>query len=163
MTQPVDGRSVTWVAEAIGWWQSSYRWSLRGHTPSPQLLADLLWSGVAAHTVVSDESGRPVALLQLYDLDLHNGVGALGLLVAPHPVPGLEGAIADFIERCFHDFPMRKVTVELVEDEFDDVAALGPNVRCAGVLRHHERRSEDEYANVRLYEIWPTSAGSAHS
>jgi hypothetical protein len=142
-----------WIAEVVTGWPCSHRWSLRGQTPSPQLLGHLLWNGVLKQYVIAEGSGAQ-GLVQLYDGDLHNGVGHLGLLLRPGEPERHRPVIEAFVEECFRDFPLRKICVEVVADDGIEPTTVGSDLRLAGRLADHERRTEDTFADLLLYELW---------
>ena len=152
--ETVKPANSSWIWEAVGQWQSSYRWSLRGHTPSPAILEQLLWTRVAMQMSWRRDDGSPAGLLQIYDANLDSGVAFLGFMFDPTLAAEFGRALEAFLNKGFRDFPLRKVCTEVFSDEFDEVSFLGPGVRTAGRLTDHERRNDDSYADLVLYEIW---------
>lgn len=149
--RPAD---VEWVARAIDSWDCSSRWSLRGQTPSPEQMQRLLWDQVYLQKALRTDAGAAAGLLQLVDLDLHDGIGRLGLLLDRARMTSLAPGVEDFLRLSFRNFPLRKICVVAPCDAFDAPGWFGPQLRCVGTFAAHERRGRDTYADVAIHEIW---------
>jgi hypothetical protein len=153
----VTPQDLSWLGEAIYQWPSTYRWSTRGLTLSPDTLSRLLWDGVAVQYVITDERRIAVGLLQIHQLDLQSSFAHLSILAAPQRSTG-EDPFAPlahrFITQIFRDFPLRKLYVEVLEDEIPGtVARLGWSATEEARLRQHERRAVDEYCDLVYYTV----------
>jgi len=153
----IEPRDAEWVARAAYEWPSTHRWSLRGSSPKPEVIALLLWKGVATQQAIVDDDGRPLALLQVYDLDLHSGYAYVSALV--HPSRGedpvaIRSLAAQFIATTVNDFPLRLLYVDVTADQAaDTVTWLFPQAQCEAVLSSHERRSVGVYVDLQIYTI----------
>jgi hypothetical protein len=145
---------IDWVADAWGRWAGTARWSGPGHTPSPEMLEQLLWAGSLVQRVVTAPDGRPVAVLQVTGADLDSGNGYLELFLDPAHGTETDRAVAAFIDRVFVDFPLRKLLLDAVDGELDLPPCLDGVAVQAGCLTANERRGEGRYADRHLYEIW---------
>jgi len=143
-----------WIGAVTELWSSTQRWSLRGRTPSPFLLEKLLQEDVALQRVAWADDDRPVALLQLVDVDLDNGFGHLALLGNPKRPDEVRAALMAFLTVGFQQPQLRKVCLMAHADELDVEAFLGDVARKVGSLAGHERRGPDDYVDLLLYEIW---------
>lgn len=151
---PVVPQDVMWVSRVIDRWDCTTRWGGRGRTPSPSLLQHLLWDEVAAQRSVKGADGTPAGLLQLVDIDFHNGIGRMAALLDRDRRSDLMKPIASFVEFAFRDFPLRKICAIAADDRFDPQAYLGPGARTIGCFRAHDRRGDGIYVDVSIHEMW---------
>lgn len=145
---------IGWVDTVVDRWECSQRWSLCGQTPPMPLLWALLWDDVTVQQAVRGDGSDAVALLQLVNVDLHNGVAGLGVLADPDHVPQLQAPVTGFLARVFRDFPLRKLTFGAVAGELRVADCFGNRARRVGRFHQHQRRSGDGYADLEIYEVW---------
>lgn len=148
-----------WIDGALDLWDCSERWSMRGGAPSAELLVGLVHPGVPRQAVVWADAATPVGLVQLVDVDLHDDVGTLALLVDPDHAATNRRGIAAFVADVFDLLPLRKLYVAAHADRMDVGTYLGAAARSAGRYRDHQRRSETAFADLLLHEVWREPAG----
>jgi hypothetical protein len=159
--QPVRSVAVAppdaaWVADVVGRWHCTERWSaVWARTPSPHALTELLWQGVVCQETVmlGDE---PIGLLQVSDVDVRHGHASLDLLLDPDHADRLEGAVQRFVDRAFHELSLRKLCLAAASGDLTLPRPLTARAHTVGTLREHRRRSADRFVDVHLYEIWST-------
>jgi len=153
----LTGGDLEWVSAAIYSWPATYRWSLRGLTPSPDSVHRLMWEGVAVQYAAVDGAGRPMGLMQLHQVDLQSAFAYLSLMLAPAPI-GLEdptrAVLEDFVAQVFRDFPLRRLYIEILEDEVEQtLGRLTPTADLHARLSDHERRGPDEYVDLLIFGL----------
>lgn len=152
-TRPARSSDLNWLAEAVHAWSCTLRWDLRGRTPPPAVLDDLLWLGTSRHRV-AEVAGVPAGLLQLTAVDLGHGVAQLDLLVAPDHAAPLRPALAAFGRDAFDAFPLRKLYVTAAEDALDVARFAGKAAPVVARLPAHVRRPEG-FVDLVFAEIQP--------
>jgi hypothetical protein len=139
-----------WIMSVIGAWAPSWRWSTRGRTISPDILRALVTDMVLRQSVVLADGGR-VAVLQL--VESHSGLVEIGVLADGGRLAEMRPAVEEFVEAGFADLGVHKMFVTSLRDELDVDTLLGPRARPAGCLAGHERRDEDVYVDLLLYDV----------
>ena len=157
----VRSSDLEWVVRAVDTWSCTQRWELRGLTPPPGFLHDLLWGGVQRQRVARTAQGAPAALFQLVDVDLRNQVAHLDLMADPAHLGALGEPLAEFVRDGFAELPLRKVYIAAADDSCDPPGLVGSAVRFVGRLPEHQRRSASTFADVTLYELARGDAGAA--
>jgi hypothetical protein len=147
-----------WVFDVVERWARCYRWSLRGQTPSPALIEQLLSAGVALRRMILTPEGLPAALVQVADVDRDNGHAQLGLLVDPGRVADVGPSIRIVVDDAFELLDLRKLCLAVEEGVLDVPTAIGESACQIGRLRAHERRADGGYIDVLVYEIWRDGA-----
>jgi hypothetical protein len=148
---------LDWIARALESWSRTQRWSLRGQTPSPAMMRRLVHDHVSLQRVVRHDAGTPVAVVQLADVDGNSGNGQVALLADPHRLAEVRPSLTEFVATVFAETDLRKLCVLAHADELDVPAVFGPAATPIGRLVAHERRAEDDYADLLLFEIWRPS------
>jgi hypothetical protein len=157
MLEEVTTDDLDWIARGLETWSRTQRWSLRGQTPSPAMMRRLVHDHVSLQRVVRHDTGSPVAVVQLVDVDGINGNGQVALLADPHRLPELRPSVTEFVETVFAETSLRKLCVLAHEDELDVPTVFGSAATPIGRLVDHERRSPDDYADLLVFEIWRSS------
>jgi len=145
---PPDG--ADWITPVIGAWAPSWRWSTRGRTISPDILRALVTDKVLRQSVVLADGGR-VALLQM--VESHSGLVELGVLADGGRLAEMGPVVEEFVESGFAELGVHKMFVTSLRDELDVDTLFGPRARPAGCLVGHERRDEDLYVDLLLYDV----------
>lgn len=153
--QAVSPRDAEWLASAVTDWEATYRWSLRGRTPSPQFLERCLWDRVAQQFSLVGPARTPVGLVQLFDADFQNGVGQLSVLADPAHVDEVMDQLRDFAAALFDQLPLRKLCLEAASDQRSLCSRLHGWAEPAGRFARHERVRRDEYVDLELFDLWP--------
>lgn len=133
-------------------WTGSVRWPPRGMTPSPQVLAELIWADAPVQKIVVGPDGRDTALLVLHAVDLHHFTAELSWLVDPD-APGLGDGLATFVALAFRSQPVRKLTFEVAADGFDVRPQVAFPLHHVGRRSGHLRRSADLFVDVDVFEV----------
>lgn len=155
---------AAWLVHSAREWHSSYRWKLKGRTPSPEFLSSAMWESVTTQWVVIVD-GFANALLQVHDLDLRNGIGYLSLTIAPDADDhvDLRGSITPLIASVFDDFPVRKLYLHVLAgvEEETILRALPGEAEVEATLREHERAGTGAYASLRIVSLGRPAAAPA--
>lgn len=143
-------RDVEWISVAIYPWTGTYRWALRGLTLRPDEVADRVWRGVGMQYAIVSPATGPVALVQLYDIDLHSDIGYLSLLLGPvTDGEALSLALSSAITKMFDMFPLRKLYMPVLSHVADAIVSYLPwRVVEEARLTDHERRNAQEFADL---------------
>ena len=149
----VTPEDAEWIARAIEVWDVTERWSLRGQTPSPEFIHDLLTRDVVMQRKLSWGTTDPCGILQLASTpDL--GVAQLEILI--NPLVGTTSAL-----RCCRLFVRRmkastpKMCIHTLGNQMRLSDYLGHRAEPAGILRAHVRDAVGSYTDLCIYEIWP--------
>jgi hypothetical protein len=101
----------------------SFKWRMRGQTPSPEQFQAELFVGVHAQFVVHHrESGRPLGLVVAYRMQADNGHCYLGLVGDDDTGALMEGMVV-FLSYLFESWPLRKVYAEVPGYALDQFAS----------------------------------------
>jgi hypothetical protein len=151
---------VQWIDQALGDWYCSQRWSFNDYAPWPEVIREALWLGVTAQRVARTDGGVPVALMQLTGLDLERGVAELDALACRDHSMSIRATFREFLAVSFRDFPLRRISLIVVDGDMDVSACLGPIAAPVGRLLERQRRAPGRYADVELFEVsedsvWP--------
>jgi hypothetical protein len=145
---------VDWIAAAVSDWSCTIRWTTWGTTPSPDRLGQLLWTGVMFQEVARRRGRVAIALLQLTNVHLDDGVADFEFLADTRHADSVDEAMTSFIDRAFDLFPLRKLCMSAAADQLELSPYLRSATRQAGCLIDHHRRGLDRFVDVNLYEIW---------
>lgn len=120
----------------------STRWRFGGLQPSPSAFEQVLWQnsdlGFIARSV---ETGEPVGVVQLINLNLRHGHAGLSFVLTPETARSGWSfqAVALFVRYVFRILPLRKLYVESLAPVTNDYrSAFGPFLVEEGRLRNHE-------------------------
>ena len=152
--KPVTPEDLAWIDGAVDRWHGSLRWSIADQMPALAEVQARVWDDVAAQRTVWHPSTGPVALLQLVDVNLYNGVAGLELLVAPHAVSQLQSAVTGFVDRGAVDLPLRKLTFGCASGALPVRELTGGRAVPVGCYRNHEKVAGGRYRDIDLYELW---------
>jgi hypothetical protein len=145
---------LDWIADVSETWQRSYRWSLRGRSPTPDLVGGLVFHDVELQSVAITDRRAPIGLLQVSEVNAESGYGRLDLLVDGGHRDALREPLAGFVAGALRRLALRKLCLQAVDGELDVEAHLAGSACTVGRLVGHERRGDDEYADLLVYEIW---------
>jgi hypothetical protein len=153
--RPVTAGDVAWLGPSLGTWHPTRRWSLRGRSPSPTLVRQLLGERVWTQQSIWAADGTPCGLVQITKADLPAGVAELGLLIDPERASEVRAEVAAFVAEAMAAEPrLRKLCVWSFADELDVAATLGHAAVEVGRLTDHERRAAASYVDLVVHEIW---------
>jgi hypothetical protein len=145
---------VQWLDGGLDSWHCSVRWSLRGGAPSTRTVSDLLWRSVVRQQSIWIEPDRPVGLIQVHSIDLQHDVGRLAVLLDPDHGDANREGIATFLRETAELLPLRKLYLDAYADHLPVERYFGAAARLVGCYRGHQRRSESQFADLCLYELW---------
>ena len=148
-------RDLDELGRGLGRWMRTERWSqASAFTPSPEYWESLLFADVPLQRALRLRTGRCVGVVQLVSVNIEDGFGHLEILLNPDHFRDAEVLIARFVDRCFADFPLRKLLIYAALDEITLPHPVDVCAEHAGELRAHRRRTRDEYVAVTLLEVW---------
>lgn len=145
---------AAWITESLTHWHVSSRWSMRGQTPSPQMVDARLWHGVVRQHTIRDAGGRACALVQVAEPDFRNEHATLNLIIDPSYMARLSGPVKYAAERALHDLPLRKLSISYPADQTAIELCIEPIAVASGRLVDHERYGPDKYVDVVIADVW---------
>lgn len=154
----VEHADAEWIELAIETWAVSLRWDLGGEAVSPLAMQELLWGDVVRQNAVWQQQ-RPIALLQLCQVDLTNGLASLDVLIDPTQEAHLASHVDQFLGDAFGAFPLRRIMIQVGTGQLDVVslvrAALSYVVRGAASYPAHIHTGGGSYRATEVFEIAP--------
>lgn len=158
---PVTPEDVDWINQAVDLWQGSLRWSIASQVPEFRDICARTWVGMEIQRAVWLEDAGPLALIQLVEVDLHNEVAGLELLVAPPSAHLLRPAVERFVSNVADVLPLRKITFGCVSGALPVAELLGDRAVHLATRPRHERAGSGQFHDVDLYEVWCEPGGAA--
>lgn len=135
---------------------------LRGATPTPERIRQLVWGGVLAQFIATNPSGVPVGWVAAIEADLRNRHVHLTAVADPEwrGSGRVVNAMFALVDHVFAQFDLRKVYAEVLASNYESFASgLGTRFSIEGRLSDHEYIDggyEDVLVLATTRERWGT-------
>lgn len=140
---------------ALGGWDRTRRWSLRGRSPSPVVVQQIMLEPSLVQERLVAESGQTVGIVEVTHHSSRDSYAQLALLVDPAYAEEVSSQLAIFLRDIWEDNPeLRKLVIWSFADEIE-VPGYLPRATQVGRLTNHERRSESVFVDQLVHEVWP--------
>jgi RimJ/RimL family protein N-acetyltransferase len=139
--RPLTTQDYPYLRRAETATELSFRWRLRGATPSPDQWVQTVWHQVLAQfMVVGLASERPIGLVSVYRPNFQDGYAHLAAtrFEPAKPSPMMVLGVSLFVEYVFRCWNFRKLYMELPEFNLSQFrSGLGRYFHLEGRLRDH--------------------------
>jgi hypothetical protein len=149
-----------WILDVLDRWEHCSRWSLRGRTPSPLLLRDVVGPETPFAQVAQLPTGQPVAVFHVDAVDPVSAFGHLGILADPSHRAEAGQALQELLPLAINLLSLRKLCLATTVDDLQVERYVDLGLRPVGRLVGAERRGVGSYVDVLAHELWREDVGT---
>jgi RimJ/RimL family protein N-acetyltransferase len=159
--RPLTARDYPYLQMVEAGTELTFRWRLRGATPSPEQWAKMIWNQVLAQFMVVGRSGdKPIGLVSVYRANFQDRYAYLSAtrFEPNRPSPLMMLGVFLFLKYVFTSWDFRKLYMELPEFNMPQFASgLGRYFEVEGRLRDHfyfDGRYWDQLTLATYRDVW---------